>query len=206
MQRPGYSDFCEKNGCDSTIILNQVHGMQGYTVQQKKETQVQPYSIEGDYIVTTCLGVALAVETADCVPLVLVDESSLCSGVVHAGWRGSLGGVVESALDTMLALGASINTIKAYFGPAARGCCYQVGSDFVKNFENWQNGSYLRLNDGVWYFDNVSCITEKLQKFGIDRRNIITDYAACTVCCENYCSLRRQGTLNLRQITIVALK
>lgn len=73
-------------------------------------------------------GIALVVVTADCVPILLADPSSRRIGVVHAGWRGLVAGVVE---ETVRAMG-SPETLAAFVGPAIGPCCYEVGEDVAE--------------------------------------------------------------------------
>jgi hypothetical protein len=70
-------------------------------------------------------GIALAVLTADCVPLVLADPDRMLLGVVHVGWRGLVGGVVERALADIGTGGSMV----ALAGPSIGPCCYEVGED-----------------------------------------------------------------------------
>jgi YfiH family protein len=77
----------------------------------------------GDAIVTTAPGLAVAVRVADCAPIALIAEGVV--GVVHAGWRGILAGVIPAALDAMRDLGAV--DISAHLGPCIHPECYEFG-------------------------------------------------------------------------------
>jgi len=206
MQLPGYKEFCDQNGCEKLVILEQVHGNSGYQVLEDKDANITPYSVDGDYIISTISGVAFVIETADCVPVVLVDTVSGVVANAHAGWRGAVSGVVTNAVRDMLACGSKLENVQAYFGPAARSCCYEVSPDFLDKFESGTSQSYFNQRDSKLYFDNTLFIISQLEKLGIAQKNIVAEYAVCTVCSEVYCSFRRQGDLNLRQMTIVALK
>ncbi len=202
-QLPGFKEFCVQNRCNNLIILNQVHGVAGYVVTQEIDVQLKPYSVDGDYIITTLPHVAIAVETADCVPLVLVDTVKRCCAIVHAGWRGTVGGVVTAAVQDMLNLGGSIKNIHAYFGPSARACCYEVTEDFFLNFKDKK--SFSMKKNGKIFFDNTAYLVEQLRSLGIPSENISLENATCTICSQMYCSFRRQGALNLRQMSIITL-
>ena len=179
------------------ILLEQVHGGNGYAVRHKQDADIPPYRVAADYSISTVSGVALAIETADCVPLILIDPKAGCIAAIHAGWRGAVSGVVLHAVRDMLACGSTIEQMHAYFGPSARSCCYQVSADFSAPYE-YKNGAY--------YFDNTTFIIGQLLEIAFLKENIVTHYANCTICSERYCSFRRQGALALRQMTIVALK
>ena len=76
---------------------------------------------DADALVTATPGLAIAVRTADCAPIVLLGEVAV--GVVHAGWRGILAGVIPAALDAMAALGAG--PVRAVLGPCIHAECYE---------------------------------------------------------------------------------
>jgi YfiH family protein len=202
MQLPGYKEFCQQNSCQKLVILEQVHGNKGYAILEEKDTYVKPYSFDGDYIVSKLPHIALAIETADCVPLLLVDTVNRCCAAVHAGWRGTATGVVTAAVQDMLNLGSSLENIHAYFGPAARGCCYEVTEEFLLNFKDTE--SFFK-RDGKIFFDNTAYLVEQLRSLGIPSENISLENAVCTICSQTYCSFRRQGALNLRQMSIITL-
>lgn len=82
-----------------------------------------------DALVTTSPGVGLVVMVADCVPLVLYEPVAHVVGCVHAGWRGTVGRVVEVAVEAMVALGARPDRILAGIGPAIPADRYQVGPE-----------------------------------------------------------------------------
>lgn len=76
-------------------------------------------------------GAALAVRTADCVPLLLAAVDGAVVAAVHAGWRGVVAGVVEQALEALAARGAAPARLTAALGPAIGGCCYEVAPDVL---------------------------------------------------------------------------
>jgi hypothetical protein len=88
-----------------------------------------------DALATDLRGVLLGVKTADCVSILLGDPRAGACAAVHAGWRGTLAEVVKRALAT---LGAEFGTraadVRAALGPAALGCCYEVGAEVVEPF------------------------------------------------------------------------
>lgn len=85
--------------------------------------------IRADAIVTDQPGVALAVLTADCQPILLADPQAGVIGAVHAGWRGALSGVIEAAVGAMADLGAK--RIRAVIGPCISQAAYEVGPEFM---------------------------------------------------------------------------
>ncbi|MTH76227.1 peptidoglycan editing factor PgeF [Paracoccus aestuariivivens] len=86
--------------------------------------------IRVDGIVTDQQGIALAVLTADCQPILLADPEAGVIGAVHAGWRGALSGVIEAAVGAMTDLGAT--RIRAVIGPCISQKAYEVGNEFME--------------------------------------------------------------------------
>jgi YfiH family protein len=87
-----------------------------------------------DAMVSTTPGLALAILTADCMPILLADTSAGVIGAVHAGWRGALSGVLEATVDTMVGLGADRADIAAVIGPSISQRAYEVGPEFFEEF------------------------------------------------------------------------
>ena len=86
---------------------------------------------ECDGFVTNEKGLLLTVKVADCVPILLEDSNNTVIAAVHAGWRGTVKGIVLRALEEMEKLGAKRESIKAAIGPSIHSCCYEVDDPFV---------------------------------------------------------------------------
>ena len=84
---------------------------------------------QADGLVTTSRGLGLAILTADCLPLLLVDAAGSVIGACHAGWRGAAAGIVDATLTTMQKAGATAGAITALIGPTIRQPRYQVGTE-----------------------------------------------------------------------------
>ena len=88
-----------------------------------------------DALVTATRRLPLVTLVADCVPIALVDPVRQAGAVVHAGWRGLSGGIVESALEAMKTTwGTAASDVVAWIGPAIGSCCYEVGPDVAEHF------------------------------------------------------------------------
>ena len=85
--------------------------------------------VEADSLVTALPNIALAVLTADCLPLLLADHKNGIIGACHAGWRGAVGGVIEATLKSMTELGGDLNTTTMRIGPAIQQANYQIDAD-----------------------------------------------------------------------------
>ena len=88
-----------------------------------------------DASITNKGGLLLAIQTADCVPILLVDARKRAVGAVHAGWRGTLARIVEKAIGRMqMEFGSKPEELLAAVGPAIGGCCYEVGTEVAAAF------------------------------------------------------------------------
>ncbi len=196
LARPQLVPLSAKN----IIILNQTHSIDGYSVARQIDAQLRPYTKNGDYIITDQPDIALAVETADCAPVIFASKRTLA--VVHAGWRGARNGIITCVLGNFITYGDNIQDIDVFIGPTARSCCYRVQQDFINQFPD---GNYFIKRGNDFYFDLVTFIIQELIKAGIARHRINDKYATCTICSEQYCSYRRQRSLNLRTMTVAVL-
>lgn len=87
-------------------------------------------ALAGDGLITQTPALLLAVLTADCVPVILVDAKHRAVGVFHAGWRGTARRIVEKGVGEMHRwFGTDPRDLRAAIGPGIRGCCYQVGTE-----------------------------------------------------------------------------
>lgn len=114
------------------ITLRQVHSdLIHFVDAEPKEPPT------GDGLITATPGVLLAIQTADCLPVVLVDPKHRAVGVFHAGWRGTLKRIVEKGVGEMhRRFGSDPAVLKAAIGPGIRGCCYEVGEEVRAKFES----------------------------------------------------------------------
>ena len=87
-----------------------------------------------DAMATATPGLALAILTADCVPVLMADREAGVIGAAHAGWRGALSGILDAAIEAMLGLGARAGEIRAVIGPAIGSASYEVGPEFPAPF------------------------------------------------------------------------
>ncbi len=91
----------------------------------------------GDGLVTNKPGLMLAIQTADCLPIILVDPKHHAVGVFHAGWRGTVKRIVEKGVGEMYRIfGSRARDLKASIGPGIHGCCYEVGQEVRDKFES----------------------------------------------------------------------
>jgi YfiH family protein len=114
------------------VTLRQVHSDIIHFVDAQPQSQ-----LVGDGIVTATPGLMLGIQTADCLPIVLVDPKRRAVGVFHAGWRGTFKRIAEKGVGRMqLHFGSRPRDIKAAIGPGIHGCCYEVGEEVQTQFES----------------------------------------------------------------------
>jgi polyphenol oxidase len=93
--------------------------------------------LAGDGLITATPGLLLAIQTADCIPVIVVDAKRHAVGVFHAGWRGTVKRIVEKGVGEMVrCFGTRPRDIKAAIGPGISGCCYEVGEEVRTKFES----------------------------------------------------------------------
>lgn len=113
--------------------LNGVHQIHSADVVTLKDpiTGAKP---KADALVTNVPGQALSILTADCQPVLFADPDAQVIGAAHAGWRGTVSGVLESTVEAMEALGAKRSAIRAVIGPSISQDAYEVGPELRDEF------------------------------------------------------------------------
>lgn len=118
---------------DHLLTVHQTHSATALTVDAAISAPIAERP-RADALVTATPGLALAVLTADCQPVLFADMQAGVVGAAHAGWRGAMDGVLEATLDAMEALGATRADIAAVIGPAISQVAYEVDIGFTDAF------------------------------------------------------------------------
>ncbi len=112
------------------------YGQQRHSATVVLATQnLPPKSCESDGIIGEGEHPA-AIYTADCLPVLFADPVRHQVAAVHAGLKGTLGGVLNSAIDRLVERGADINMLHVVIGPAIGSCCYELGADLVTQMQD----------------------------------------------------------------------
>jgi len=121
------------NGHPWTLVtMRQVHSDIIHQVDSEPDA-----ALAGDGLITATPGLLLGIQTADCLPIILVDPKRRALGVFHAGWRGTVKRIVEKGVGEMHRwFGTRPEDIKAAIGPGIGGCCYAVGEEVRTQFES----------------------------------------------------------------------
>jgi polyphenol oxidase len=133
------------------ITLQQIHSDITHVIS--KPPAAPP---KGDAVATSAPGLLLSIQTADCIPILLVDPRHRAVAAVHAGWRGTLARVAAKMLGRMqMEFATRPSEVLAAIGPGISQCCYEVGPDVVKEFaaqfpgaKSWFDGPFDVLASG----------------------------------------------------------
>jgi len=150
-------------GADRVVWMNQVHGDRVEVVDEPRDAAVD----NTDALVTSTPRLALAVVTADCVPVLLADARAGVAAAVHAGRVGAQRGVVAHAVETMLRLGAQAGDISALLGPAVSGRNYEVPATMADEVEAALPGSRTTTAAGTAGLDLRAGIACQLRDLGV---------------------------------------
>jgi len=114
------------------ITLRQIHSDVIHVVNSPPKA-----TLVGDGLITATAGLLLAIQTADCLPVILVDPRKRAVGVFHAGWRGTVQRIVEKGVGEMRRhFGSNPRHLMAAIGPGIHGCCYEVGEEVREKFQS----------------------------------------------------------------------
>jgi polyphenol oxidase len=150
-------------GGDAVVWMNQVHGDRVARVDEPVASAVE----DTDGLVTATPGLALAVVTADCVPVLMGDARAGVVGAVHAGRVGARKGVVTRAVEAMIEAGAHAKDISVLLGPAVSGRNYEVPEAMADEVEAALPGSRTTTSRGTPGLDLRAGIARQLTDLGI---------------------------------------
>ncbi len=136
------------------VTLRQIHSDIPHRVDAA--LAVSNRSPQGDALFTREPGFLLAVQTADCIPILLADTRLHAVAAVHAGWRGTLRRIAAKTLGRMqMEFGTRPEDVMAALGPGIGRCCYEVGEDVAREFNaqfpqarEWFDGPFDALASG----------------------------------------------------------
>ncbi|WP_225831229.1 peptidoglycan editing factor PgeF [Streptomyces sp. NK08204] len=169
------------------VWMNQVHGGDAAVVEEPWGDRPVP---EVDAIVTARRGLALAVLTADCVPVLLADPVAGVVAAAHAGRPGMVKGVVPAAVRAMVGLGAEPGRIVARTGPAVCGRCYEVPEAMRTEVAAVEPAAHAVTSWGTPSVDVSAGVHAQLDRLGVGDR---AQSPVCTLESDDHFSYRRDG-------------
>ena len=185
-----------------------------FTLQQVHGSEVVRLSLPlpqerpcADGMITQQKGLLLGVITADCVPVLLVEPHRGVIAALHAGWRGTLKGIVPRAMERLVEeYGVDPSFLFAALGPAIGPCCYEVGRDIGEDMlERWGEAYAVawRPAGEKGFLDLRLVNTILLEQAGVPRVHI-QHVGPCTAChTDRFASYRREGVGAGRQLSVI---
>ena len=162
---------------EALLSVRQTHSRDVAVIERPWTLADRP---SADAMVTKTPGMALAITTADCGPVLFADPHAGVVGAAHAGWRGALGGVLEATVTAMESLGAARERIVAVLGPTIGGAAYEVGPEFAGTFREADPSNdrfFARGAGDRLTFDLPAYIVARLGACGLGE---VEDLALCT--------------------------
>lgn len=191
---------------ERVVVPRQTHGTQVLVLSRRDYNEgfsgVDEAQLAGiDAVVTDLRGVVAGVNTADCLPLVLIDEEAGVAGAVHAGWRGAVAGIAERAMHEMVRLGADPRRVKALMGPCIVAEEFEVGEEVAARFPE---ACVSRAYGVKPHVDLPLAVAMQLRGCGVD--DIALPPAGTLSRPDRYFSARALGVSSGRNFTFVLLK
>lgn len=198
--------FCHRLDIDSStlFIMNQVHGKEVVIIKNNDLTGLEKKKLEADGAITQKKNLALTIQTADCVPILLYDPIRDVIGAVHAGWRSAAQGIIAETLSKMEKHFRSNPTdCHALIGPSIGPCCYEVGEDVIHHFPV---SAWNRVESKHYRLDLWKTAQIQLSQSGIKDKNIL-QVGLCTTCHRDlFFSYRTEGSNTGRMMALVMMQ
>lgn len=194
---------------DAVVMPRQTHSCNVAVIDthfKDNDIDRQEQALEGvDALVTTLPGVVIGVNTADCVPIVLVDEAAGVIAVAHAGWRGTVGRIARAVVEEMCRQGARVERIQASMGPSICQDCFEVGDEVVEAFKKarFDLDAIVTRNasTGKAHIDLRAANREVLVAAGVPAGNVVLSQHCSRCEHERFFSARRLGIDSGRTFT-----
>ena len=123
----------------------------------------------------------VAVQSADCVPILAVNPRLSQFAALHAGWRGVAGGILSKLLDEWLRRGHRLDGVRLAIGPSIRSCCYQVKDDCLSRFPHGMLEGAVSQRAGNLYLELTAVLLNQAHSFGVDEPQVEI-LRICTCC------------------------
>jgi YfiH family protein len=168
------------------VTVAQVHGAVAHRVRRGEgalTTEDGRAVLRGDGLMTDEVGLLLGVQTADCVPVLVVDTRLRAVAAFHAGWRGTVGRIVERGVGTMREeFRSEPEDLVAAVGPSIGPCCFAVGQEVREEFarEFGYGEELFREMDGVLYGDLWEANRRQLAAAGVGEVKVVGECSVCT--------------------------
>jgi YfiH family protein len=197
------------------VRVHQVHGI-GVVIRRAGDAPRRPLPV-ADIIVSSDPAVVIAIQVADCVPILIADRVTGAVAAAHAGWRGLAAGVPRVTVEALVReFGSRPDDLIAAAGPSIGACCYEVGPEVRQRFEDaaWPEATTIRWffarpqpsianpsmagvrtepRPGHWFFDSGRAAGDQLESAGVPRDQIFVANLCTASHAAALCSYRRDG-------------
>ncbi len=192
--------LCQTLGLPKPHQCQQVHGSSVFYCAGDGVLHQQ----EADILITQERNTALAIRTADCLPILLADKQVGIFAAVHAGWRGTVAKVVAKSVDAMCEQGAKAEHIVASLGPCIGSCCFEVNQEVGQQLSACCGENITQDIDDKVFADLTRANVLQLQQAGLLVEHIECANV-CTFCSTEpeYFSYRRDCGKTGRQLAII---
>jgi purine-nucleoside/S-methyl-5'-thioadenosine phosphorylase / adenosine deaminase len=194
-------------GSATLATLSQIHSDRLHIIEEKAgQWNQRP---QADALATRLQSVALAVQAADCFPILLVDPTAGAIAGVHAGWRGTLARILSKSVQTMeRELDCDPARLMVAIGPGIRRCCFEIGPEVVEAFEREFPGAQLAephpANPGRSLLDLRRAVDVQFAEVGIPQSQVF-DLGLCTRCrVDEFFSYRGEGPKSGRLMAVIS--
>jgi YfiH family protein len=184
--------------CTHLVSARQVHGSMVYIVEEKPGADLLVAGY--DALVTNIPGPGLMIQQADCQAVMLFDPVNIAVGIAHAGWRGSVAGILPKTVSAMVKTFATDPAdLLAAISPSLGPCCAEF-INYRSELPDSMHGYRVRSN----HFDFWAISREQLCRAGLQQKNIHTA-GICTCCNPDYFSYRRDRDTG-RSATVIGIR
>jgi polyphenol oxidase len=185
---------------ERTMLVKQIHS--GNVLRVTPEMLKDSGNLEADAMVSSD-SLVLAIETADCYPILLEDRTAGVIGAAHAGWRGTVAGIARNTLEAMIELGADPARVRAAVGPGICAKNYEVSPDLRDRFleAKFPEHIWSRVNE-KWHVDLSEANRWLLEQSGVPRESIWVSGACSTEA--QFFSYRRDAGVTGRMWAVIA--
>lgn len=178
--------------------VRQVHGSEIITISDQS---TRALDLPCDAMITQSRTRTIGIYTADCVPVLIADTNRGWVAAVHAGWRGTVAGILTKTIARLVQAGVDPTGLLVVLGPSIRACCFEVDDDVANHFS--ARDEVVRTAGKKPYVDLQRANRNQAERAGVKPENI-DDGFACTCChAEQFFSYRRDGRASGQQLSFI---
>ncbi|MFH1089834.1 MAG: peptidoglycan editing factor PgeF [Candidatus Uhrbacteria bacterium] len=196
-------NFYRELGLDpnNVVMSGNIHGNKIAIVSSE-----QPKGrIDGfDGLITKEQNLILAVKTADCLPIFIIDPKNKIVGLIHSGWKGTVANIAASAVEEFKKLGSDPAELLVAIGPSIKKCHYNISDERQKEMISLKK--YFSQTNGKTFVDLQAAVIDELITAGVSKNNIDNE-TPCTMCePEKYFSYHSSGRFEDSLLSVITIR